>query len=167
MKKWKCGICGYVHTGDTPPEKCPVCGAPASKFVEVTEGGKSLKEYIDAQIGGEAWEVTHYLAAALMADKLGYANISETFRTIAMEEAYHGANYVYRSGELGDSKEELMGFVKKMIAAEIGAHKMKTEGFSLALSEGRDEMAAFFKISAEDELRHSKMWQWALKELEK
>lgn len=36
MRKWKCTVCGYVHTGDEPPEKCPVCGADRSKFVEVT-----------------------------------------------------------------------------------------------------------------------------------
>jgi rubredoxin len=34
MKKFVCSVCGYVHIGDAPPEKCPVCGAPASKFVE-------------------------------------------------------------------------------------------------------------------------------------
>jgi len=27
MKRWRCGVCGYVHTGDSPPEKCPNCGA--------------------------------------------------------------------------------------------------------------------------------------------
>jgi uncharacterized membrane protein len=37
MRKWKCIVCGYIHTGEEPPEKCPVCGAPRSKFIEVTE----------------------------------------------------------------------------------------------------------------------------------
>lgn len=27
-----CGVCGYVHAGDNPPEKCPVCGQPAACF---------------------------------------------------------------------------------------------------------------------------------------
>lgn len=35
MKKWKCLVCGYVHEGDAPPSKCPVCGAPAEKFEEI------------------------------------------------------------------------------------------------------------------------------------
>jgi rubredoxin/uncharacterized membrane protein len=35
MKKWKCSVCGYIHSGDEPPEKCPVCGADKSKFVLV------------------------------------------------------------------------------------------------------------------------------------
>ena len=34
MKKWVCPVCGYVHEGDTAPEKCPVCGVPGSKFKE-------------------------------------------------------------------------------------------------------------------------------------
>jgi uncharacterized membrane protein len=37
MRKWKCIVCGYIHTGEEPPEKCPVCGAPRSKFIEITE----------------------------------------------------------------------------------------------------------------------------------
>ncbi len=39
MKKWKCTVCGYIHTGDEPPEKCPVCGAPRSRFIEISEQG--------------------------------------------------------------------------------------------------------------------------------
>ncbi len=37
MKKWKCSVCGYVHVGDEPPEKCPVCGADRSMFKEIVE----------------------------------------------------------------------------------------------------------------------------------
>ena len=37
MKKWRCTVCNYIHTGDEPPEKCPVCGADKSKFVEISE----------------------------------------------------------------------------------------------------------------------------------
>ena len=33
-KKWVCGVYGYEHTGDAPPEACPVCGQPASVFKE-------------------------------------------------------------------------------------------------------------------------------------
>jgi hypothetical protein len=37
MKKWKCTVCGYIHNGDAPPAKCPVCGAPASAFIDISE----------------------------------------------------------------------------------------------------------------------------------
>lgn len=33
-KKFVCTVCGYVHEGDEAPEKCPMCGAPRSKFKE-------------------------------------------------------------------------------------------------------------------------------------
>ena len=32
--KWVCKICGYVHEGDNPPEKCPLCGAGTDQFEE-------------------------------------------------------------------------------------------------------------------------------------
>ena len=32
--KWLCPLCGYVHTGEEPPEKCPICGAPSDVFVK-------------------------------------------------------------------------------------------------------------------------------------
>lgn len=30
--KWRCGLCGYVHAGNEPPEECPICGAPPEDF---------------------------------------------------------------------------------------------------------------------------------------
>ena len=44
MKKWKCKVCGYIHMGDEPPEKCPVCGAPKSAFIEVIESETAAPE---------------------------------------------------------------------------------------------------------------------------
>lgn len=32
--KWVCSVCGYVHYGDNPPEKCPLCGVDAERFVK-------------------------------------------------------------------------------------------------------------------------------------
>ena len=39
-KKFKCTVCGYIHEGDAAPEKCPVCMAPASAFVELKDEKK-------------------------------------------------------------------------------------------------------------------------------
>lgn len=41
MNKWKCLVCGYVHNGPEPPEKCPVCGADKSKFILLEEVGRA------------------------------------------------------------------------------------------------------------------------------
>jgi uncharacterized membrane protein len=48
MKKWKCTVCGYIHTGEEPPDKCPVCGAPKSKFIDVTEPEAPAPEPVPA-----------------------------------------------------------------------------------------------------------------------
>ena len=80
MKKWVCPVCGYVHEGDTAPEKCPLCGVAGSKFTEqaaekvwaaehVVGLGKEAPEEIIAGLrenfAGECSEVGMYLAMAL------------------------------------------------------------------------------------------------------
>jgi len=30
--KWVCPVCGYIHYGENPPEKCPLCGVPQNLF---------------------------------------------------------------------------------------------------------------------------------------
>lgn len=44
MKKWKCGGCGFISDGDTAPDKCPKCGAPKEKFVQLEEAAATLVE---------------------------------------------------------------------------------------------------------------------------
>jgi uncharacterized cupin superfamily protein len=38
-------VCGYIHLGNEPPEKCPNCGAPREKFVEVPQNFEELHLY--------------------------------------------------------------------------------------------------------------------------
>lgn len=52
MKTWQCTVCKYIHTGDSPPEKCPICGVPASKFIEIkpdAAGPAPVKKKPDAR----------------------------------------------------------------------------------------------------------------------
>lgn len=75
MKKWICPVCGYVHEGDTPPEKCPQCGVPGAKFTEqkgdmnwaaehvvgVAKGvDERILEGLHANFSGECTEVGMY-----------------------------------------------------------------------------------------------------------
>jgi rubrerythrin len=32
VKRWKCGNCGYIHEGESAPEKCPACIHPQAFF---------------------------------------------------------------------------------------------------------------------------------------
>ena len=43
-RKWRCTICGYIHTGAAPPLECPICGADQSFFEEVVESGEPASE---------------------------------------------------------------------------------------------------------------------------
>ena len=40
--KYVCSVCGYVYEGDNPPEFCPQCKAPASKFTVKQESADAL-----------------------------------------------------------------------------------------------------------------------------
>ena len=86
MKKWVCTVCGYVYEGETPPEKCPQCGVPASKFVEqkgemswaaehvvgVAKGcPQEIIDGLRANFNGECSEVGMYLAMARVAHREG------------------------------------------------------------------------------------------------
>jgi rubrerythrin len=36
-KRWKCRKCGYTHTGDSAPDKCPACAHPQSYYEQLAE----------------------------------------------------------------------------------------------------------------------------------
>ncbi len=42
MSKYICTVCGYIHEGKEPPEKCPNCGAPKEKFTTFKEEDSSI-----------------------------------------------------------------------------------------------------------------------------
>ncbi len=61
MAKWKWTVCGYNHEGDTPPEQCPVCKQPASKFAKIEEtpvkckyAGTKIEQNLREAFAGES-----------------------------------------------------------------------------------------------------------------
>ena len=79
MKKFVCTVCGYVYEGESAPEFCPVCKAPAEKFKEQTGDKTWAAEHVvgvaqgapediiadlRANFEGECSEVGMYLAMA-------------------------------------------------------------------------------------------------------
>lgn len=40
IKSWRCTVCGYIHTGETPPDVCPVCGVGPELFELIVEENK-------------------------------------------------------------------------------------------------------------------------------
>ena len=104
-KKFICTVCGYIYEGETAPEKCPLCKAPASKFKEMEEAEGGLQFVDEHVIGvakgcddemikdlnnhfmGECTEVGMYLAMSRQADREGYPEVAEAFKRYAWEEA--------------------------------------------------------------------------------
>jgi rubrerythrin len=174
MKQWKCQVCGYIHTGETPPDACPVCYSPKEKFAATSGNeGMTLSAYVDANIKGETWEVTHYMAMALKAQTLGLGEVAEALYRIASEEAYHGTNFIHRASKNAaikskiDTASQLNDDLKKdmemMLTGELGAHKGKNQAASLARAEGHHELAGFFTIAAADESRHAEILKGLIK----
>ena len=86
MAKFVCTVCGYVYEGDAAPAQCPVCKAPAEKFIEqagdmtwaaehVVGVAKGVPEDIVADLRanfeGECSEEGMYLAMARVAHREG------------------------------------------------------------------------------------------------
>ena len=84
MKKWICTVCGYVHEGEQPPEKCPQCGVPADKFKEQVEGEK---EWAAEHVVGVAKGVSEDILADLRANFEG--ECSEVGMYLAMARVAH------------------------------------------------------------------------------
>lgn len=167
-KKFICVVCGYVHEGDEAPEKCPVCGAPKSKFKEldteaeltfVTEHeigvakgtGEEMIKDLNAHFNGECGEVGMYLAMSRQADREGYPEIAEAFRRYAFEEAEHAAKFAELLGDcVWDTKTNL----EKRMQAEAGANADKMRIARNAKEQGLDAIHDTVHEMAKDEARH-------------
>ncbi len=114
MARFICSVCGYVFEGASPPEKCPQCQAPASKFRKQEEGARAwadqhvigVAEGCDSEIweglkrnfASECTEVGLYLAMSRQADREGYPEIAEAYKRITWEKAEHAAKFVELTG---------------------------------------------------------------------
>ena len=170
MKKFRCTVCGYVYEGDAAPEKCPLCKAPASKFVEVVEveGGaltfadehvigvakgcdEEMIKDLNNHFMGECTEVGMYLAMSRQADREGYPEVAEAFKRYAWEEAEHAAKFAELLGDvLKDTKSNL----EARIVAERGACADKFRIARNAKAAGMDATHDTVHEMAKDEARH-------------
>ncbi len=176
MKKWVCTVCGYVHEGDEPPEKCPQCGAPKEKFVLQSETdrvwadehvigvAKGVDEEIiaglQANFKGECTEVGMYLAMSRQADREGYPEVAEAYKRIAFEEAEHAAKFAELLGEVvvADTKENL----RVRVEAEFGACRGKKDIATKAKKLGYDAIHDTVHEMCKDEARHGKAFKGLL-----
>ena len=169
MKKFRCTVCGYIHNGDAAPEACPLCKAPASKFVEVTETAEGVTwadehrlgvaqgapaevlEGLKAHFAGECTEVGMYLAMSRQADREGYPEVAEAFKRYAWEEAEHASKFCELLGEVvWDTKKN----VYERMMAEAGACEDKKRIATLAKQHNLDAIHDTVHEMCKDEARH-------------
>ncbi len=176
MKKFVCSVCGYVHEGDSAPDFCPQCKAPASKFQEQA-GEKSwaaehvvgvaagvspeIVEGLRMNFTGECTEVGMYLAMARVAHREGYPEIGLYWEKAAYEEAEHAAKFAELLGEVvTDSTKKNL---ELRVDAENGATQGKFDLAKLAKEQGLDAIHDTVHEMARDEARHGKAFEGLLK----
>lgn len=176
MKKFVCSICGYVHEGDSAPEKCPQCGAPSEKFIEqksemswAAEHVVGVAQGVDPEIieglrmnfTGECTEVGMYLAMARVAHREGYPEIGLYWEKAAYEEAEHAAKFAELLGEVvTDSTKKNL---EMRVEAENGATAGKFELAKKAKALNLDAIHDTVHEMARDEARHGKALAGLLK----
>ena len=177
MKKWVCTVCGYVYEGENPPEKCPQCGVPASKFKEQAAGETSwacehevgvaqgspegIMADLRANFEGECSEVGMYLAMARVAHREGYPEIGLYWEKAAYEEAEHAAKFAELLGEVvtPSTKKNL----EMRVAAENGATAGKFDLAKRAKAANLDAIHDTVHEMAKDEARHGRAFAGLLK----
>ena len=177
MKKFACSVCGQVHEGDTPPQACPVCKAPAGKFIEQKAGDlvwadehrigvakdvdAEVLEGLRANFNGECMEVGMYLAMSRQADREGLPEVAEAYKRIAFEEAEHAAKFAELLGEVvfADTKKNLTLRVEAEFGATAGKKKLAAKAKELGYDAIHDTVHEMCK----DEARHGCAFQGLLK----
>ena len=174
--KFVCTVCGYTFEGEKAPDKCPMCQAPASKFIvkEQNSGklsfvdehrigvGKDVDEQVKAGLKehflGECTEVGMYLAMSRNADREGYPEVAEAYKRIAFEEAEHAAKFAELLGT--DLEKNMKASTKENLAwrvdCEFGATKGKFDLAACAKKNGLDAIHDTVHEMARDEARHGK-----------
>ena len=184
MKKFICTVCGYVHTGDTPPEQCPVCHVPASKFVEqegdmklaaeheygiyaktvknnpdVSDEDKAyILEQLKANFDAECSEVGMYLCMARIAHREGYPEVGLYWEKAAYEEAEHAAKFAELLGEElePNMKADTKANLAWRVECEFGATQGKVDLAACAKRNNLDAIHDTVHEMARDEARHGK-----------
>ena len=176
MAEWGCSVCGYVYECEQPPAQCPVCKAPAEKFVkqegEMTWASEhvigvakdvpeDIKADLRANFEGECSEVGMYLAMSRAAFREGYPEVGLYYEKAAHEEAEHAAKFAELLGEVvSPSTEENL---RVRVEAENGATAGKTDLAKRAKALNLDAIHDTVHEMARDEARHGKAFAGLLK----
>lgn len=172
MRTWKCSICGYLYEGENLPKEliCPICKAPASKFVEVTApdgknpyAGTKTEKNLQEAFSGESQARNKYTYFAHIAQQEGYDQLAEIFLHTARNEQEHARLWFQELGHLGDT-------AKNLLYAAEGENYEWTDMYDRmakdAEEEGFPELAARFRRVAAIEKTHEERYRKLLQNVE-
>lgn len=167
IDKTRCKGCGYYHIGMTP-DTCPVCGAPASFFVEYAgpgdlTGTKTLAN-LEAAFAGESQANRLYTLFRRIAEIEGSPESAlKAFDRAGQEETAHALGHLAYMGRFGATSENL----KTAAAGEdYEQEDMYPEFARIAEEEGYPEIAFYFRSVGRFEKEHRNDYTAALRELE-
>ena len=158
MTKWVCSVCGYVYEGEQAPEACPVCKAPASKFVKQDAEMSWAAEHVVGVAQGSSEDIMAELRANFQGE---CSEVGMYYEKAAYEEAEHAAKFAELLGEVvTDSTKKNL---EMRVAAENGATAGKFDLAKRAKAANLDAIHDTVHEMAKDEARHGKAFAGLLK----
>jgi rubrerythrin len=163
LKTWKCTVCGYIHEGDKPPEKCPICGAFMYQFILNEPLPEDLEKRVKEAFAGESKAYVRNLAFARRADQEGYPEIAKLFRAVAEAEKVHADEFLkYLESVIQETEQNLRTAFENEMTAKDEAYPLFIKE---ALAAKREDLAWSFIRSRDVEDRHAKLYKEALSAL--
>ena len=107
-------------------------------------------EIIEETLESESNEIALYLAMSQRAEEEGHPEIALYLRQVALDEAWHAAEFAQLLGRIKDTKTNL----ETMLEGEVKTEKDKEEAAKIALSEGEQNAFRIFKWSMHGERSH-------------
>ena len=158
MTKWVCSVCGYVYEGEKAPEACPVCKAPAEKFVKQGDEMTWAAEHVVGVAQGSSEDIMADLRANFQGE---CSEVGMYYEKAAYEEAEHAAKFAELLGEVvTDSTKKNL---QMRVEAENGATAGKTDLAKRAKAANLDAIHDTVHEMARDEARHGKAFAGLLK----
>ena len=166
VQTYRCKMCGHFHVGPAP-ERCPVCGAPQTAFVEYAgpgdlTGTKTL-ENLKAAFAGESQANRGYTLFRRVAELEGAPESAlKAFDRAAAEETAHALGHLAYMGGFGSTADNLRAAAA---GEEYETIDMYPSFAETAEAEGYPEIAFYFRSVGRYEGEHRQEYLDALEDL--
>lgn len=154
IELYRCKGCGYLHVGPAP-EKCPVCGAPRTSFVEWEKPadltGTQTLTNLQAAFAGESQANRRYTLFSRIAELEGNLDAKAAFDHAAGEETAHALGHLAYMNAYGSTAENLAAAAE---GEDYEFVSMYPEFARVAEEEGYPEIAFYFRSVGNYERKH-------------